>query len=212
MAVTGVLNLTELISNQLLSDNQNALPVTQSGAPQNANIAPLIQDSFTPSNQNIVTTAQDAGLFQLSQLTASSAAGGVLSGQGATPQVAQDIAAVLATQTTNNNAVTPQVQPATTPEPQTPAPAQTAAPPQATTNASVLVSQAELQSLNGVLLGLGLSTTDIDYIDLIASVTKVYNPTLYTDLVQQYEAQAAQEKAAAAQVNQPATQSQAATA
>lgn len=147
MAVTGVSNLTELISNQSLGQRHASVAGAQLVQAQNNQAAVLVQDTFTPSSQSVSNqaTAQDAGIFQVSQIAL---------------------------------------------------PAATVAPavPPATANANTVPlenTQIELQTLNGVLLGLGLTYSNIQQIDRIASLTKLYSPNLYNDLVEQFKAQAA---------------------
>ena len=52
--------------------------------------------------------------------------------------------------------------------------------------------------MNSTLLAIGLSNSDIQDIDRIASFTKDFNPIVYNDLIQQFEADAGQQNAAAA--------------
>ncbi len=192
MGVTGISSLAALISKQSLGQGQDTPVGTQTAPTQNASGAVLIEDVFTPSNQDLAApvTAQDAGLFQVTQ-----------------PALTQATAAILSGQTATDDTITPQAA--------APAPANlqaqvaAAGPPpivilqaapaaNANTNAD---TQAELQALNGVLIGFGLSFSDIQYIDLLATSAKVFNPTLYGDLVQHFEAQAAQQRAATAGVS-----------
>jgi len=177
MAVTGVSNLTELISNQSFGQGHNASagigirPVQA----QNAGATTLVEDSFTPSSQitSNQATAQDAGLFQVSQFALSAAAAEVLTAQ------------------------TPATQ-------HLPAPAANAA------TAPSENTQSELQALNGVLLGLGLTNSNILQIDRVATLTKLYSPRLYTDLVEQLKAQAALQATLAAAGGKSAAQPKAA--
>jgi hypothetical protein len=196
MSVTGISNLAELvanqISNQLPASVQNQQAAAQSGQAQAPPASALPVDTFTPSSENnsAVVTAQDVGLFQLSQATLSFAFSNALSGQAAVPEAAP---------------AAPVVQPQQ--EVQAPAPA--AAPPQATTNASTsaaVSNQAELQSLNTVLLGLGLSNDAIQNIDQIASSIDEFNPTVYASLIQQYTAQLAQQSGTTTAAKPPANQ------
>ena len=191
MAVTGVVNLTELISNQPLAQSQDA-PAAGPAAPAELTVAVApIGDSFTPSNQtNPTQTAQDAGIFQVSQYALTSATAESLTTQTIAPAALQNPAPSANVFTT---AAAPSV----------------AAPPQATANAVAPVpanAQDQVQSLNTVLLGLGLSNSDIQDIDRIASVTNTYNPALYGDLIQQFEAQAEPQWSAPAPANQSVTQ------
>jgi hypothetical protein len=157
---------------------------------QNTGVATLVQDSFTLSSQSISNqaTAQDAGLFQVSQFALSAAAADILSAQTASAQATQSTAQV--------QAATPPLSP----------------PPQVATiaiAADTANTRDELQFLNGVLLGLGLSNSDIQNIDRIASMTNLYSPRLYTDLVEQIKAQAALQATLAVAGRTPATQPEA---
>jgi hypothetical protein len=196
MSVTGISGLAELLANQVSSQStasgQNPQPAAQSGPAQSPPAPALPLDTFTPSSQNnsAVAPAQDAGLFELTQANLSFAVSNALSGQATVPEAAS---------------AAPLVQPRE--EVQAPAPA--AAPPQATTNASASAAvnnQAELQSLNTVLLGLGLSNDAIQNIDQIASSIGEFNPTVYASLIQQYTAQLARQSGNVAVANQPANQ------
>lgn len=218
MAVTGVVNLAELISNQSLAQSQDALSGTQA-VPAESNVpAAPAGDSFTPSNQTVSTqsTAQDAGLFQVSQYALASATVAALATQATAPAPTQnqapapaaDVPTTPAAAVLQTTALATQT-PATVPPPEPAAAPAVAAPPQTTTNAVAPVpvnTQDQVQSLNTVLSGLGLSNSDIQQIDRIASVTNSYNPARYGDLIQQFEAQAAQQTSVPAQANQPVTQ------
>lgn len=189
MSVTGISGLAALVANQVSSQlpasgQSPPQAAAQSGPTQAPPASALPVDTFTPSSQNssAVVTAQDAGLFQLSHATLSFAVSNALSGQAALPEAAP---------------------------PQQEVQAPVAAPPQSTANATasaVIGNQAELQSLNTVLLGLGLSNDAIQNIDQIASSIDEFNPTVYASLIQQYTAQLAQQSGSAAAVNPPVTQ------
>ncbi len=60
--------------------------------------------------------------------------------------------------------------------------------------------------MNAELLGLGLTNSDIQTIDRLATVAQNFNPLVYNDLIQQFEAQAAQQTAPPAAGNQTAAQ------
>jgi hypothetical protein len=197
MSVTGISGLAGLIANQVSSQlpasGQNPQAAAQSVQAQAPTAPALPVDTFTPSTQNnsAAITAQDAGLFQLTQATLSFAISNALSGQAA-----------LAAAPPADPVVQQQ-------EVQAPAPPPAVAPPQATTNASAAAAignQAELQSLNTVLLGFGLSNDAIQNIDQIASSIDEFNPTVYASLIQQYTAQLAQQSGSAAAANPPANQ------
>ena len=218
MAVTGVVNLTELISNQSLAQSQEAPAGAQAAQAESNVAATQAGDSFTPSTltSSTQTTAQDAGLFQVSQYALTSATAEALTTQTTAPAAAQNPApapaanvpsttAAVVSQTTTLTTQTT----ATVPPPEPVAAPAVAAPPQTTTNAVAPVpvnTQDQVQSLNTVLLGLGLSNSDIQDIDRIASVTNSYNPAFYGDLIQQFEAQAAQQTSVPAPGDQSVTQ------
>jgi hypothetical protein len=181
MAVTGVSNLTELISSQPLGQGHVALAGVgiRPLQTQNAGASTLVEDSFTPSSQltSNQATAQDAGLFQVSQFALSAVATDSLNAQ---PPVREQPSVT---------AVAPAANAITVPSDNT---------------------QNELQALNRVLLGLGLTNSDIEQIDRVATLTKLYSPRLYTDLVEQLKAQAALRANLALAGEKPATQPKAA--
>ena len=206
----------------------------RAGAPTEDTFTPSTQNSAQ-------ATAQAAGLFQVSQFALSSATADILSAQTAPPQGTQNGAPAQTGQTGTTVTAAPPGAPAPAPNVQAPAPviaatsapvvtpqaaanvavpasipapaATPAAPPQATANAATTVAntQDQLQLLNADLLGLGLNNGQIQDIDLIASVTKNFNPTVYTDLIQQFEVQTPPQATAPAGANQPAAQAKADT-
>jgi hypothetical protein len=207
MAVTGVGNLTELISNQSLGQSQEA-PAGAPAAQLESNVAVVpAGDSFTPSTQTSSTqNAQDAGLFQVSQYALTSATAEALTAQTTAPAVAHNPAPTPAAEIATTTVTTQST--ATAPPPEPAAAPSVAASPQATSNAVAPVpvnTQDLVQSLNAILLGLGLSNGDIQQIDRIASVTNSYSPALYGDLIQQFEAQTAQQPSVPDAGNQSVT-------
>jgi hypothetical protein len=177
----------------------------------------LAQDSFTPSSQNnsAQVTEQDVGLFQVSQFALGAATAEVLTTQAAGPQAPQDPAPAQAQQTGTADAAIVQAASTITQNVQTPAapavpaaaaPAPPTASPAATAVAKTAITPGQLQSMNAELLGLGLTNSDIQTIDRLATVAQNFNPLVYNDLIQQFEAQAAQQTAPAAAGNQTAAQ------
>jgi hypothetical protein len=123
MAVTGVSNLSELVSNQSLGQGQEAAATVQPGQPAAAGATTLAEDTFTPSTQNNSTqaTAQAAGLFQVSQSALANATADILSAQTASAPPAQNPVPASRAQTTT--VVTAPAGQVTSPNVQTPAPA-----------------------------------------------------------------------------------------
>jgi len=167
------------------------------------------EDTFTRSTQNNSdgATAQDPGIFRLSQNAASvitpntfftAQIGGVNEGTAAAQSapVAADAG----------------VAPHAVGIPSPGAPAVygrqgTAAPKSPATASSAAADvQAQLQALNAALPTLGLTNAQIQLIDHIASLVHNFNPAAYANLVNQFEAQAQQS------VQQDATNTPASTA
>jgi hypothetical protein len=218
MALVGIVNLAERLLNQTLDSGQQTQPAAQSakttaatGAASNA------EDQFTPSSQ-AAATAQDAGLFIVTQFSLFSAAADfLLAGSAAqtpqqnnlTPQNSetQQNAAQNTTLNTEPNAaagtngananVAAQntTKNATTQNAAQNAPANTGVTGANTTATNgglngAASAQQELQSLNASLAALGLSQSEISAIDRIASIINDFNPTAFTSLVYQLEAAA----------------------
>jgi hypothetical protein len=214
MAVTGVSNLAELISNQSPGQGQSApggaLPIQSLGAGKPG----PTQDSFTPSSQNnsAPVTAQDAGLFQASQFALGAATAELLTTQTAAPQTPHEIAPAQAIQTGTADVAIVQAASTLTQNVQTlaapaaPATAMATPIPAAAPVATTAIAPGELQSMNAELLGLGLNNNDIQIIDRVATVARNFDPLVYNDLIQQFEAQVAQQAAPAAAGNKPAAQ------
>jgi hypothetical protein len=202
MSVTALTSLAELTSNQSIGQNTDTSVAPQPVQPQAAHTSALPTDSFTPSTQNGSTqaTAQDAGLFQVSQLALSSATANALSAQTVSPQSTQNTASVPAVQTGANDTATVVVA-ATTAGAQIPAP-----PPVPAATPANAGTLGEPQALNATLLGLGLTNSDVQYIDHIASSTNNFDPAIYNNLVQQFQLQLAQQSAAPVVANTPATE------
>jgi hypothetical protein len=191
MAVAGIANHAEHAFNPLAEERlaqQSATGGAQRATAANNTIA---EDTYTPSTANSApdATAQAAGIFQV---TPAALTGNTVLAQ---PGAAGD-----------PNAAQPQPAQATTTNPET---TQAAANADTAANtgqqAGVAVSQSatsgstgsnyqqsQVQSLNTALAALGLSNYDILQIDRIAKVIQDFNPSAYTDLVNQFEEQVQQ--------------------
>lgn len=193
MAVEGIGNLVQILADQLSGQTLNSPAGANAQGKGNAGNPVVTEDTFTPSKQS--NSAQDPGIFQLSQGTLTAVTASILFAQ-ANPNAtksgapAQDAPAIAAN--AGNE------QPAAAPNPITPvipgqlfartpagqAPAAQAAP---TTN-----EQAQIQALNAGLPALGLSKVEIQEIDRLAARIQNFNPATYTNLVNQFEALAQQ--------------------
>lgn len=202
MSITALTSLAELASNQSLGQNPDTSAGAQSTQSPTPSASALPADSFTSSSQNGSTqaTAQDAGLFQVSPLALSSATANILSAQSASPQTTQN-APPAQSVSSGVDSTPPNVLNATVANDQTPVAPTTPAP--AAPNQGTL---GEPQALNATLLGLGLSNSDIQYIDHIASSINNFDPAIYNNLVQQFQLQLAQQTAAAPAGNTPSPQ------
>ena len=173
MALAEIGNLATTLVNQLLGQDHNASNTAPAVSAPSTNANALPQDHFTPSAQqnSPLTAAQQAGLFQIVQFSALSVAVDITQTQPAAPQPAQSPPPVPVQQVTAP--APPQVTP------------QAAAP--ATPATTALSVQDQLQTLNVALAALGLSNSDIQSLDRIASVVKDFNPVAYRNLVFQLQ-------------------------
>jgi hypothetical protein len=190
MALAELANLTSSPLSQLIEQDQRGQPRPAPG-PTGRPIAVIVlpEDRFTPSAQgsSAPSTAQEAGLFQVTQFSTLSVAADFVRAQAALPQVAQNAVPTQAAQPAAAIAVL-----------QSTAPAVAAATNTVTTAAN---AQVQLQALNTALAALGLNQADIQTLDRIASLIKDFNPLAYNSLVLQLEALAEQ---TAAQTAPPA--------
>jgi hypothetical protein len=198
MAVASVANNVERHVNPLVEQRRERSAASNPAARENAASNAVAEDTYTPSDNS----GQAAGIFQLSPavLAANTALAqpGPASDQNGTPlppvplattntapaqaeAAAAGTAANAAQQaaTTATGAAAPQITAATT------------------ANAE---AQGQVQSLNNALAALGLSRTDIQQIDRIATLIQNFDPASYMDLVNQFQraAQQAQQVATAA--------------
>ena len=197
MVVESIGNLGQSLANQLFGQTINWPVGANLAGTGNGNNAAITEDTFTPSTpgSSAQATAQDAGIFQVSQgaLTAVTAnilfarttpnanQNGVRS-QAASPTTTNEGNAQPAAATNSNTPVNPGQLFAATPAGRAPAPK--AAP---ATNV-----QEQVQALNSALPALGLSKVEIQEIDSLATQVQNFNPAAYTNLVNQFEAQAQQ--------------------
>jgi hypothetical protein len=187
MSLTAIINLAErLLNNSSGQSVDTSSTLKQSKQTARIDSEAKAGDQFTPST----ATQQDAGLFQVRQISIFSAAADFLFAQTLQPQS------------------NPLANPAATPEngPATPAPAKptaNAAPaaiasaatptvanvPAATnTSTSVNSTQNQLLALDSALAALGLNDSQLAQIDRIARLIQVFNPLAFTSLVYQLEA------------------------
>lgn len=186
MAVEGIGTLLQILANQLREQPANSQSGANIPATANAGNVTLTEDTFTPSNQNdsAQSSAQDAGIFQLSQGTLLSLAADqqfqqptanaqniATSAQGASSAPQQDAA-------TNSSAPAHPGQ-LFAPKP----PGQTPAAPAPSPNV-----EGQIQALNAALPALGLSKVEIQEIDSLAQQIQNFNPATYTDLINQFKA------------------------
>ena len=178
MPVENISGLIQNLSDQLFGQAQNS--TVQKGLLTLAGPAtpPLVEDTFTPSTQNgsALAPAQDAGLFQFAPgtLTANQTNAATPATHGAIPLLSSTQGSTPSKQGANGAAAQP-----------------TANAPggQAATSAGASANlQLQIQSLNAALPALGLTNTEINQIDRIATLVQNFNPAAYANLVSQFEA------------------------
>jgi len=185
MAVASVANNVERHINPLVEQHRDRPAASSPAAKENAASNAAAEDTYTPSDNS----AQAAGIFQLNPAVlaanAALAQPGPASDQNATPLPPAPVAttntapaqAAAATAGTAANAAQQAVTTATG----APAPQVSAA---TTANSE---AQGQVQSLNNALAALGLSRTDIQQIDRIATLIQNFDPSAYMDLVNQFQ-------------------------
>jgi hypothetical protein len=209
MAVEGIGNLVQILADQLLEQAPNLQAGGTTQGVANAGNAAVPEDTFTPSTQDNAaqTTAQDAGIFQVSQGALTAVTVSILFAQ-ANPNATLSGAPASAASATTTDAGN--AQPGATANSNIPViPGQLFAPTpvgQAPTPAAVptMNEQEKIQALNASLPALGLSKVEIQEIDRLATLIQNFNPAAYTDLVNQFEAlaqQATQPNATSAATN-----------
>ena len=204
MSLVGLVNLAERLSNQNSTESQQTQAPQKTAAVQtNPTTHGVADDQFTPSPQNgqAQSSAQDAGLFSVTQISFFSAAAEFLLGQATAPAANQTTpgnsagaANTPAPQNANANAV---VAPeAVSQQPVVPitnfTPAATAPAATSTATSNLAATQQQLQTLNQALTALGLSQQDIQQLDRIASIINDFNPSAFTALAYQLEVLAQQ--------------------
>lgn len=194
MPVGGIGNVVQILADQLSGQVPGAPEGANTPGPSNAGNPVVTEDSFTLSKEANSTqaAAQEAGIFQVSPGALSAVTAGILFAQTA-PNAAQ-------------NGLPAQTAPGTTTAPGNvqlfaAKPAGQAPPPEAAPTTNV---QEKIQALNASLPALGLSKVEIREIDDLASQIQNFNPAAYTNVVEQFEAeaqQATQQNAANAAAN-----------
>ena len=200
MAVEGIANRVQNLADQLFGQKQETQDGTNTLGTGRAGKGAVAEDTFTPSTQNnsAQATAQDAGIFQVSQVALTEVTANILFEQ-TTPNANQNGAPAQAAPAATSNAGTAQTAAATN----TGTPVKAA---QAATGAAAATPnvQDQIQTLNAALPALGLTNAEIQQIDRIASLIRDFNPAAFTNLVNQFEAaalQATQQSAANAAAN-----------
>jgi hypothetical protein len=218
ISVIGLVNLAERLLNEGSPQGQELPATPQATNTQSTNVtASPAGDLFTPSSQNgqAQNTAQEAGLFRVTQFSFFSAAADFLLGQRNGQPAAANVTtpnasstqqttlgstlantAAASLQTAGNASVesangTANVAGTTTQV--TTALAGSNSSNAANSNAAAtaaagpLATQQQLQALNTALAALGLTPQEIQQLDQIASVINDLNPTAFTSLANQLE-------------------------
>lgn len=175
MAVASVANHGERHVNPLTEQYLERQSGTSAVAKETVANNAVAEDTFTPSNQSEPTqsTAEAPGIVQLEQASTAANAAPAQAPSQTTPNA-----------DSRPDAGTPTADTVTTAQSTvTSAPTGT---PAGTVNTS---EQGQEQALNTELAALGLSNYDILQIDRIATVIQNFNPSAYTDLVNQFERQ-----------------------
>jgi len=174
VSVTSVVNLNDGLVGQQSTQQTQGSPAGNAVS-QQASVSALPQDSFTPSSVtgSSDSTAQAAALFNAPKTsplptsttsTTLQSAGVANSGSSASNANAQSASGAQADST--STAVT------------------------TSTATGSVAQQTQLNTLNNALAALGLSAADIQQIDRVASLINDFNPTAFTSLAYQLEAQA----------------------
>ncbi|HWY78258.1 MAG TPA: hypothetical protein VN281_21765 [Verrucomicrobiae bacterium] len=201
MAVEGIGNLAQILTHQLRQQTLGSRAGASTQGTGNADNTAVTEDTFTPSAQNNFTqaTAQDAGIFQVSQ--------------GALTAVTAKLLFAHANANGAPSGVSVQPASAANPNPGNAQPAVAALAGQAPPVKAVPATnvQQQIQFLNAALPALRLSKVEIQEIDRLAAQIQNFNPAAYTDLINQFEALAQhatrQDAAnAAANASNPATE------
>ena len=200
MSLVGLVQLTQGILNQTLENSsENAQPANKNKSiVQDTNSPQPNADTFVPSGQN---PAQEAGIFNVRQVSLFSAAANLLLQPAPETKSAAAPAAIAAPPANAQSANT-----APTAANNTPAAAAQAAAPAAATGTATATDAAAIQqqlaSLNDSLAVLGLSASEINVVDGVAQLIKDFNPAAFGGLIDQLQALA---QAFAPQTTQAAT-------
>ena len=193
MAVEGIGSLVQILAKQVREQTANSQAGANTPATGNADNLAVTEDTFTPSAQNnfAQATAQDAGIFQVSQGALTAVTASNLFAQ-TNPNAIQSAASArvgsaLAASIGGTQLSTPQRVglPAIPGQLFGPSPLGQVPPAKA---APATNEQAQIVALNAGLPALGLSKVEIQEIDSLASQIQNFNPATYTDLVNQFEA------------------------
>jgi len=178
MAVEGIGNLSLSPADQLIGQALGASAGGTTPGAGNPGNASITEDTFTPSagNNSAQAAAQDAGLFQVRHAAPTVIPANTLFAIKS-PDANQNGAPAQAASAPTGNAG--QLFP--------PSSATQSAPAKAAPTTNV---QEQIQALNAALPALGLSKEEIQEIDHLASQIQNFNPAAYTNLVNQFEAQA----------------------
>jgi hypothetical protein len=197
MTVEGIGNLAQILAQQLREQAPNLQGAANAPGQQNANAVAVTEDTFTPSGQGdpAPASAQDAGIFQVSQGALAGPAASILFAQP-NPTANQPLPSIQQDSGSTANAVNSQ-QPGASAVKTPVVPGQIFPPTpagqgSATKSAHTPNVQEQIQYLNAALPALGLSKVEIAEIDNIATQVQNFNPAAYTNLVSQFEALAQQ--------------------
>ena len=205
MALTNIVNIVQSLTKQSLAQGSENPPPAQLIANTNSSrLVALIQDTFTPSNPANSTegSAQEAGLFQVSQFSLAVAAAGTLALQAVQPRANENPAPAQTAPaaTTNVSAILP----VTAADLNAPAAAQAPAAPLQTV--SVANTQNQILAFNQALAAIGLNNNDIEKLDQIATLVNLFSPTAFNDLIRQFQVLAQQaEQLTAVNASGPST-------
>jgi hypothetical protein len=197
MAVEGIGNLAQSLADQVRQQALDSPPGAIAPGTGNADNAAATGDTFTPSTPSNPgpATAQDAGIFQVSQGALTAVSANILFAQ-ATLNASQSGASAQAASPATSKAR--DAQPSAAANSNAPAnpgqlfsatPSGQAPPVQAVPATNV---QEQVQALNAALPALGLSKVEIHEIDNLATQKQNFNPAAYTTPVSQFEALAQQ--------------------
>ena len=206
MSVTSVVNLTDGLLGQPATQETHDL-LASTTASSSTSLSALPQDEFVPSSlaDSADSTAQAAGLFSAPNTSALPSSGTSLLATPTVDATQSNTEAADATSSASGS----NAQASATSQIASPSAAPDSATSTSSSSSSVapgsIAQQTQLNTLNNALAALGLSAADIQQIDRVASLINDFNPTAFTSLAYQLEAQAqnsAAQNSAVAQVTQ----------